>query len=150
MSGFELFSGSPHVCMYFPTDWWFHSYSRITCTWGLSRTAKKIRFMYPRKETAQGPNFHIHVSMRDLHIPTIGPPIFLQPNRQTDPGNILSRSQKHERRNWVWGRAVSFLGILVKNFRYTVFAVRVPSSWQQLDAIFYLRTFSTESLFPSN
>ena len=24
------------------------------------------------------PNFHIHVSVRDLHIPTIGPPILLQ------------------------------------------------------------------------
>ncbi len=24
------------------------------------------------------PNFHIHVSVRDLYIPTFGPPIFLQ------------------------------------------------------------------------
>jgi len=31
----------------------------------------------PRKETVrpQCPNFHIHVSVRDLYIPTIGPPI---------------------------------------------------------------------------
>jgi hypothetical protein len=34
------------------------------------------------------PNFHIHVSMSDLYIPTFGPPIFLQQNRQTDQGNI--------------------------------------------------------------
>ncbi len=31
------------------------------------------------------PNFHIHVSSSD--IPTIGPPTFLQQNKQTDRGN---------------------------------------------------------------
>jgi hypothetical protein len=30
------------------------------------------------------PNFHIHVSVSDLYIPTIGPPILLQQNRWTD------------------------------------------------------------------
>jgi hypothetical protein len=34
------------------------------------------------------PKFHIHLSVSDLYIPTIGPPIFLQQNRQTDRGNI--------------------------------------------------------------
>ncbi len=34
------------------------------------------------------PNFHIHVSVSDLYIPSIGPHISLQQNRQTDPGNI--------------------------------------------------------------
>ncbi len=33
-------------------------------------------------------NFHVHVSVSDLCIPRINLPIFLQPNRQTDPGNI--------------------------------------------------------------
>ncbi len=33
-------------------------------------------------------NFHIHVSVSDLHIPRISPHIWLQQNRQTDPGNI--------------------------------------------------------------
>ncbi len=33
-------------------------------------------------------NFHIHVSVSDLCIPTIGPPIFLQQNKQTNRGNI--------------------------------------------------------------
>ena len=33
-------------------------------------------------------NFHIHVSVSDLYIPRIGPHIWLQQNRQTDPGNI--------------------------------------------------------------
>ncbi len=34
------------------------------------------------------PNFHIHVSASDLYIPRIGSHIFLQQNRQTDPGSI--------------------------------------------------------------
>jgi hypothetical protein len=34
------------------------------------------------------PNSHIHVSMSDLHIPWIGLPIWLQQNRQADPGSI--------------------------------------------------------------
>ncbi len=35
------------------------------------------------------PSFHIHVSVNDLYILTIGPPIFLQQNMQTDRGNCL-------------------------------------------------------------
>ncbi len=34
------------------------------------------------------PNFHIHVFVSDLYILRIGPHIFLQQNRQTDPGKI--------------------------------------------------------------
>jgi hypothetical protein len=34
------------------------------------------------------PNSYIHVSVSDLYIPRIDLPILLQPNRQTDPGNI--------------------------------------------------------------
>ncbi len=33
-------------------------------------------------------NFYIHAFVSDLYIPRIGLPIFLQPNRQTDLGNI--------------------------------------------------------------
>ena len=35
-----------------------------------------------------GPNLHIHVSVNDLYIPTIGLPILLQEDMWTDPGNI--------------------------------------------------------------
>ncbi len=38
------------------------------------------------------PNFYNHVSVSDLYILTIGPPIFLQQNRQTDRGSILYKS----------------------------------------------------------
>ncbi len=37
-------------------------------------------------------------------------------------GNI-NRSQTHECGNWDWGRAISFLGIFVSNFRYCVLPV---------------------------
>ncbi len=46
-------------------------------------------YVFPEKELCGlSPNFHIHVSLSDLYIPTIGPPIFLQQNMQTDRGNI--------------------------------------------------------------
>ncbi len=34
------------------------------------------------------PNFHIDVALSNLYIPRIGPHIFLQQNRQTDPETI--------------------------------------------------------------
>ncbi len=44
---------------------------------------------FPEKELrGLSPNFHIHVSVSDLYIPRIGPLIFLQQNRQTEPENI--------------------------------------------------------------
>jgi hypothetical protein len=41
-----------------------------------------------KKLLSLSPNFHIHVSLSDLCIPTIGPPYFLQQNRQNDRSNI--------------------------------------------------------------
>jgi hypothetical protein len=49
-------------------------------------TAKKFGFIYSQLR-GLSPNFHIHVSVSELYIPTFGPPIFLQQNRQTDQGN---------------------------------------------------------------
>jgi hypothetical protein len=44
---------------------------------------------FPEKDLrGHSPNFHIHVSVSDLYIPTIGLPILLQENMWTDPGNI--------------------------------------------------------------
>ncbi len=75
------------------------------------------------------PNFHIHVSVSDLYILTMGPPIFLQQNRQTDRGNTyINRQQKHECRNWNCGLAVPSLRIFVSNFRYCVIAVHKTHS----------------------
>jgi hypothetical protein len=59
-----------------------------------------FRFMYSQKWNCTAllfpkqninvlaPNFHIHVSVSNLYISRIGLRILLQPNRQTDPGNI--------------------------------------------------------------
>jgi hypothetical protein len=56
--------------------------------------------IFPEKELrGLSPNFHIHVSVSDLYIPTIVMPILLQENMWTDPGNIyiyIYRSQTHE------------------------------------------------------
>ncbi len=82
-------------------------------------------YVFSEKELrGLSPNFHIHVSISDLFIPTLSPPIFMQHNRQTDQGNIcINRSQKHECRNWYCSCAVPFLGIFVSNFQYCIFAV---------------------------
>jgi hypothetical protein len=48
-----------------------------------------IYVLLGQKLRGLNPNFHIHVSVSDLQIPMIGPPIFLQQNRQNDRGNIL-------------------------------------------------------------
>jgi hypothetical protein len=43
--------------------------------------------IFPGKEfCGLSPNFHIHVSVKDLYIPTIGLHILLQENMWTDPG----------------------------------------------------------------
>jgi hypothetical protein len=44
--------------------------------------------MANRGNTECSPNFHIYVSVSDLYIPRIGPPIFLRQNRQTNHENI--------------------------------------------------------------
>jgi hypothetical protein len=54
-----------------------------------------------KKLRGLSPNFHIHVSVSDLYIPTIGLPVLLQENLWTDPGNIyVNHSQTHEWGNW--------------------------------------------------
>jgi hypothetical protein len=66
-------------------------------------------------------HLHIHVSVSDLYIPTIGPPFFLQQNRQTDRGNI---EITHRIMNVGAGTEVrsSFSGNIC--IRYCVFAVQ--------------------------
>jgi hypothetical protein len=52
------------------------------CTYSTVCTATKLRFVFLFWELRSlSPNFHIHVSVRDLYIPRIGPLIFLQQNR---------------------------------------------------------------------
>jgi hypothetical protein len=63
------------------------------CTRKSLHTAKtqyrKFETRIPRKGLrGHSPNFHIHVSVSDLNIPTIDLPILLQENMWTDPGHI--------------------------------------------------------------
>jgi hypothetical protein len=63
---------------------------RVACTLPRHNTETHI----PRKELRSlFPNFHIHESVRDLYIPTIGLPILLQENLWTDPGDKIA--QRH-------------------------------------------------------
>ncbi len=50
--------------------------------------------IFPEKEL-RGliPNFHFHMSVSDLYIPTIGRPILLQENMWTDPGIVTEAVQ---------------------------------------------------------
>jgi hypothetical protein len=65
-------------------------------------TLQKIPILCtPRKELrGLSPDIHIHVSVSDLYIPTIGPPNFLQHNRQDRLWEYINRYQLHEFRNW--------------------------------------------------
>jgi hypothetical protein len=50
-------------------------------------------YVFPEKELrGLCPNFHIHVSLSHQYIPRIGPPIFLQQNRQTDLWEGINKS----------------------------------------------------------
>jgi hypothetical protein len=55
---------------------------------------RKSNLCIPRNETAW-PIVPIHVSVSDLYIPCISLPIWLQQNRQTNPGNICTVSIAH-------------------------------------------------------
>jgi hypothetical protein len=52
------------------------------------RKENQIYVLPEKKLRGVSPNFYVHVSVNVLYIPMIGPPIFLQQNRQTDRGNI--------------------------------------------------------------
>jgi hypothetical protein len=52
-------------------------------------TENPIYVFLQKKLHALSPNLYIHVSVSDLYIPRISPPhIWLQQNRQTNPGYI--------------------------------------------------------------
>jgi hypothetical protein len=59
-------------------------------------------YLFPEKELrGLSPNFHTHVSVSDLYIPTFGPPIFLQKNGQTDQRNIRNILYKSLTETWM-------------------------------------------------
>jgi hypothetical protein len=61
----------------------------LLCTALQITNTENSKQIFPEKELrGLSPNFHIHVSVSDLYIPTIGLPILLQENMWTDPGTI--------------------------------------------------------------
>ncbi len=73
------------------------------------------------------PNFHIHVSVSNSCIPTIDrSSYFLYQNRRTDRSwEYINCTGKKKYGNSERGRGVSFLGIFVANFQYSVYACQV-------------------------
>ncbi len=76
------------------TDAW-HSRSRSSALCTLYKfcmqrhNTENWKQIFPEKELrGHSPNFHIHVSVSDLNVPTIGLPILLQDNMWTGIGNI--------------------------------------------------------------
>jgi hypothetical protein len=72
----------PHIAWSFFSD--------KACSECLQRqNTENSKKVFPEKEFhGHSPNFHIHVSVSDLNIPTMGLPILLQENMWTDPGNM--------------------------------------------------------------
>jgi hypothetical protein len=55
----------------------------------IPRNESALASLFPKQNyNVLSPNFHIHVSVSNLYVPSIGLPIWLQQNRQTDPVNI--------------------------------------------------------------
>jgi len=50
--------------------------------------AEHFKQIFPEELRGHSPNFHSHVPVSDLYIPTIDLPIILQENIWIDPGNI--------------------------------------------------------------
>jgi hypothetical protein len=52
------------------------------------KNAENLKQIFPEKEyRGLSPNFHIHVSVSELYIPTMGLPFPAGGNMWTDPGN---------------------------------------------------------------
>ncbi len=85
-----------------------------------------LKQIFPEKEyRGLSPNFHIHASVSDLYIPTIGLPNLLEEILYEDRSwDYINWSQTHECGNWGWGRSIPRKGIHKWDFRCSV-----PTNW---------------------
>jgi hypothetical protein len=93
---------------------------RVNLAYLLTHCKEDPVYVFPEmKMRGLSPNLHTRVSVNDLYIPKIGPPVLLQQNKRPVLGI-------HECRNWERGHAVSFLGIRIFG-TVSVFAVHSVS-----------------------
>jgi hypothetical protein len=92
-----------------------------------------LDFCIPRKGIArpQSPFPHSFVCERSIYS-HVRPTYF--------PEKYITRSQKHECRNWDCSRAVPFLEMFVSNFRYCVFAVCVGALRKNITKTIFTHT----------
>ncbi len=67
----------------FAKSFWVFFGILIYCYFSLHCKEISVYVFAEKKLRGLSPNFHIHMYVSDLYIPTIGPPNFLQQNRQT-------------------------------------------------------------------
>jgi hypothetical protein len=113
-------------------------------------------YVFPkRKLCGLSPNFHIHVSVSEIYIPTVRSTFVFSCNRIGRPiREIYKWLTETLFSNWNCRRAVPFLGIFVSNIRYCVFAVycipRVLNSWSLLSLSLTVDSNSSTELFSIN
>ncbi len=101
-------------------------YVFMVCTALQQKSHFCIPFLGIARPRSQFP-YHIHVSVRFIYSQDRSTTycIFLQHNRQSDLGIYKSLTD-----SWMWKlgprHTIPFLGMFVSNFRYCVFAVRMP------------------------
>jgi hypothetical protein len=60
----------------------------VVCILQRHNTENSKQIFLEKNLRGLSPNFHIHVSVSDLYVSTMGLPILLQENKWIDPGNI--------------------------------------------------------------
>ncbi len=94
----------------------------LSCNMHCTENSKQI--FSEMKLRGSIPNFYIHVSVSDLFIPTIGPPILLYCTFEPIVGIYKSfKDTVHEYGNWGTRQHSFISGNFVLNFRYSAFVV---------------------------